>query len=134
MITARLDGQLSSTQYLPTAEQFYIGGMYSVRGYEESYLGGDKKLTNFARGCDILIHDAQYTTEDYMSAISPKQGYGHSTFDMALEAKKQADAKKLIFFHYDPDYDDNKLNIIKEHYKAVCEDAILAYEGLEIEL
>ncbi len=101
---------------------------------KESYLGGDKKLTNFARGCDILIHDAQYTTEDYMSAISPKQGYGHSTFDMALEAKKQADAKKLIFFHYDPDYDDNKLNIIKEHYKAVCEDAILAYEGLEIEL
>lgn len=41
MITARLDGQLSSTQYLPTAEQFYIGGMYSVRGYTESLLGGD---------------------------------------------------------------------------------------------
>lgn len=41
MITARLDGQLSSTQYLPSAEQFYIGGMYSVRGYTESLLGGD---------------------------------------------------------------------------------------------
>lgn len=41
MLTARLDGQLSSTQYLPSAEQFYIGGMYSVRGYTESLLGGD---------------------------------------------------------------------------------------------
>lgn len=37
----RVDGQLSSTQYLPSAEMFYIGGMYSVRGYTESLLGGD---------------------------------------------------------------------------------------------
>ncbi len=101
---------------------------------KESYLGGDKKLTNFARGCDLLIHDAQYTTEDYASPITPKQGYGHSTFEMAVEAQKQANAKKLVFFHYDPDYDDNKLNIIKEHYKANDEKVILAYEGLEIEL
>ena len=101
---------------------------------KESYLGGDKKLTNFARGCDLLIHDAQYTTEHYASPITPKQGYGHSTFEMAVEAQKQANAKKLVFFHYDPDYDDNKLNIIKEHYKANDEKVILAYEGLEIEL
>ena len=101
---------------------------------KESYLGGDKKLTNFARGCDLLIHDAQYTTEDYASPITPKQGYGHSTFEMAVEAQKQANAKKLVFFHYDPDYDDNKVNIIKEHYKANDEKVILAYEGLEIEL
>lgn len=101
---------------------------------KESYLGGDKKLTNFARGCDLLIHDAQYTTEDYASPITPKQGYGHSTFEMAVEAQKQANAKKLVFFHYDPDYDDNKLNIIKEYYKANDEKVILAYEGLEIEL
>lgn len=40
-LTARLDGQIPSKQYLPSAEQFYIGGMYSVRGYTESLLGGD---------------------------------------------------------------------------------------------
>lgn len=39
--TLRLDGQLSSTQYLPSAEMFYLGGMYSVRGYKESLIGGD---------------------------------------------------------------------------------------------
>ncbi|WP_270528319.1 ShlB/FhaC/HecB family hemolysin secretion/activation protein [Mitsuokella jalaludinii] len=43
--TMRLDGQLSSTQYLPSAEMFYIGGMYSVRGYTESLLGGDGGLS-----------------------------------------------------------------------------------------
>ncbi|WP_370851010.1 POTRA domain-containing protein [Megasphaera sp.] len=37
----RLDGQLSSTNYLPSAEMFYLGGLYSVRSYKESLIGGD---------------------------------------------------------------------------------------------
>ena len=41
MITARLDGQIAFAHYLPSAERFYIGGAQSVRGYEESLLGGD---------------------------------------------------------------------------------------------
>lgn len=101
---------------------------------KESYLGGDKKLINFARGCNLLIHDAQYTTEDYLNSFAPKQGYGHSTFDMALECQNQVNAEKLVFFHFEPSYDDNKLNIIKEHYKNASDKAILAYEGLEINL
>ena len=101
---------------------------------KESYAGGDKKLVNFARGCNLLIHDSQYTTEDYMDSFNPKQGYGHSTFDMAVEAKNQSGAEKLVFFHYDPGYDDNKLNSIKEQFNQTKENTILAYEGLEIDL
>lgn len=100
---------------------------------KESYEGGDKKLASFARNCNLLIHDAQYTTEDYQDAFVPKQGYGHSTFEMAVESKRQANAEKLVFFHYDPDYDDEKLNSIKAHYKD-DENIIMAYEGLEIDL
>lgn len=100
---------------------------------KESYKGGDKKLINFARNCNLLIHDTQYTTEDYMDSFAPKQGYGHSTFEMAKECKDQSNAEKLVFFHFDPSYDDNKLNTIKEHYKN-HEDIIMAYEGLEIDL
>jgi len=101
---------------------------------KESYLGGDKKLTNFARGCSLLIHDAQYTTEDYLNSYVPKQGYGHSTFDMAIECQNQTGAEKLVFFHFDPEYDDEKLDSIGEQYKAYSDRAILAYEGLEIDL
>ncbi len=101
---------------------------------KESYHGGDKKLTNFARGCNLLIHDAQYTTEDYLNPYTPKQGYGHSTFEMAIESQNQASAEKLVFFHFDPEYDDEKLDSIKEQYKPVADKAILAYEGLEINL
>lgn len=101
---------------------------------KESYAGGDKKLVNFARGCNLLIHDAQYTTEDYMDSFAPKQGYGHSTFEMAIEAKNQSGAEKLVFFHYDPGYDDEKLNEIKEQLNKTKDNTILAYEGLEIDL
>lgn len=101
---------------------------------KESYLGGDKKLANFARGCNLLIHDAQYTTEDYMNSFVPKQGYGHSTFDMAIECQNQVNAETLVFFHFDPGYDDEKLDSISEHYKGLGGKAQLAYEGLEINL
>ena len=101
---------------------------------KESYEGGDKKLANFARNCDLLIHDSQYTTEDYMDAFLPKQGYGHSTFDMALDAQKQSNAKKLVFFHYDPLYSDEKLSSIEKHFKPYGDKVVFAREGLEIDL
>lgn len=99
---------------------------------KESYIGGDKKLAKFARNCTLLIHDAQYTTEDYLDTFSPKQGYGHSTYEMAVDAQKQVNAEKLVFFHFDPSYDDNKLDRIKEEFGS--ETRILAHEGLEINL
>lgn len=112
----------------------YRGKTLVYASDKESYPGGDQKLAKFAKDCNLLIHDAQYTTEDYMSAFSPKQGYGHSTFDMAIECKNQTSAEKLVFFHFDPSYDDEKLNQIKEKYKNIDSNAVLAYEGLEFNL
>ena len=51
---------------------------------------------------------------------------------MAIDAKNQSGAEKLVFFHYDPSYDDNKLNTLKEHYNQ--NDTLFAFEGLEIDL
>ena len=99
---------------------------------KESYSGGDKKLVKFAKDCDLLIHDAQYSTEDYLSIYVPKQGFGHSTFEMAIECQKQVGAKKMVFFHYDPEYNDAKLDSLAEEYASG--NSIFAYEGLEINL
>lgn len=99
----------------------------------EGYIGGDKKLSTFARNTDLLIHDAQYTTEDYLNTASTKQGYGHSTFDMAIEMQKLSHAKKLAFFHLDPTYDDNIVKQIENHYKK-NKNCFVAKEGLEISI
>lgn len=110
----------------------YKGKSLVYASDKESYAGGDKKLIKFARNCNVLIHDAQYTTEDYLSLYTPKQGFGHSTYDMALDAKKQIGAEQLIYFHFDPAYDDKKLNELNKAYGK--DDAIMAKEGLEINI
>lgn len=101
---------------------------------KESYVGGDKKMAMFSRDCDLLIHDAQYTTEDYLSTFAPKQGFGHSTFEMAIETKEQANAKKLAFFHFDPNYNDEKLNEIAVKFQKPEHGIFLAKEGMEVSL
>lgn len=99
---------------------------------KESTKGKDIEFIEFAKNCDVLIHDAQYTNEDYNNSLNPKKGYGHSTFEMAIETALEANAKKLFFFHYDPDYDDKMLEDLEEKY---ANDKILfAKENLEIEI
>lgn len=41
MLTVRFSGQYAFDDYLPSADQFYIGGSYTVRGYAESFMGAD---------------------------------------------------------------------------------------------
>lgn len=101
---------------------------------KECYVGADKRLGLFSRNADLLIHDSQYTSEDYLSPVSSKQGFGHSTFEMAVESAKLAQAKKLAFYHFDPAYDDVKLENIERHYKHQFENCFMAKEGQEISL
>lgn len=99
---------------------------------KESYIGCDKKFIEFAYGTDVLIHDSQYTHQDYTSPILPKQGFGHSTFNMAIETAMFSKAKKLFFFHYDPNYDDGILDMLKGEMIQIFSDAEFAKENLEI--
>ena len=98
----------------------------------ECHHGGSKKLELFAKDTDLLIHDSQYTTEDYLSTVVPKQGYGHSTFDMAFDTGNAANVKKMAFFHFDPSYNDEKLTSIENIFKKKNKNYFLAKEGLEV--
>lgn len=78
MLSARLDAQWSGDDYLTSAEQFYIGGMYSVRGYEESYLGGDSGYSasiEYSVPLDKARTTSAYCFFDYGAV------YGDSAFD-----------------------------------------------------
>ena len=101
---------------------------------KESFVGADKRLGIFARNTDLLIHDSQYTSEDYLSPVNSKQGFGHSTFEMAIECAKLSQARQLAFFHFDSSYDDEKLYNIEQYYKNQFENCFMAKEGNEIVL
>lgn len=76
----------------------------------EGYAYADRRLIAFARDADVLIHDAQYTTAEYLGLNGPaKQSWGHSTAAMALDVARAARAKHLILFHHDPQRDDDTI-------------------------
>ena len=45
MWNLRADAQWSGSDDMVSSRQFYMGGMYSVRGYKENFLGGDSGFT-----------------------------------------------------------------------------------------
>jgi ribonuclease BN (tRNA processing enzyme) len=93
----------------------------------EQYAGSDQRLISFAQGCDVLVHDSQYSLEQYLQF----QGYGHSNYEMACETALKAKAKKLLLFHHDPNNDDAILETIEGNAKAIFKGAELAHEGWE---
>ena len=76
LFTARLAGQLSSSHYLPSADQFYIGGVNSVRGYKENILSGD---SGYSLNLEYAI-PAQANTE-WFAFLDMGSVYGDSAFD-----------------------------------------------------
>mgnify|MGYP005843044957 CR=1 FL=1 len=95
----------------------------------EGYVGTDQRLVNFARNTDLIIHDAQFTQRDY---VTSKQGWGHSTPQMACEVACQAKARQLVLFHHDPRYGDEQLDALQAEAQELFPNTIAAYEGLEI--
>jgi len=93
----------------------------------EQYVKTDQRLAKFAEGADILIHDAQYDEDQYQKF----QGYGHSSYVMACNAAKNANVKKLLLFHHDPNNDDKKLTAIEKKAKKLFPNTSLAREGWE---
>jgi phosphoribosyl 1,2-cyclic phosphodiesterase len=101
----------------------------------EGYVGGDQRLAAFARGADLLIHDAQYTQEHYRGlkpGLPATQGYGHSTAEMACELAAAAGVEQLALFHHDPGYDDDTITAIEARARQLFPHVLAAREGLEL--
>jgi len=101
----------------------------------EGYVGTDRRLVNFAREADLLVHDAQYREEHYRGQVAgfpSTQGYGHSTVKMACEVATAAGAGQLVLFHHDPAYEDSLIDKIERKAQTRFENTVAAYEGLEL--
>lgn len=100
----------------------------------ESYVGQYQRLIKFAQGADLIAHDAQYTDALYLDAPVPRQGWGHSTWRMAIETANAAGAKQLALYHHEPEHDDETLEEIEKCAQDVRPATFLAREGMTIEL
>ena len=59
-----------------------------------------------AEGADLLIHDTQYSPEEYQVRV----GFGHSNMVQAFEFAALADVKRFVPFHHDPSHSDDQLD------------------------
>ncbi|MGC8765178.1 MAG: MBL fold metallo-hydrolase [Brevinematia bacterium] len=90
----------------------------------------DKRLVQLAEGTDLLIHDAQYREDE----ITFRLGWGHSTWQQAVEVAKLSRVKSLVLFHIDPERTDEDAITIEGLAKKEFENTSVAREGNYIEL
>ncbi len=90
--------------------------------------GLNKNVIENAKNSDILIHDAQY----HGSELKKYKGWGHSSWEQAIEVAKLANTKKLILFHHDPFRSDDELYEIEKQAQKLFPNTIVAKQGLEI--
>ncbi|MDR0323648.1 MAG: MBL fold metallo-hydrolase [Treponema sp.] len=89
----------------------------------------NEKIRNFICGADIVIHDAQYSEEEYATHI----GWGHASMTHAVLSITGADVKKLVFFHHDPTHTDSQLEQFEKIYKTNMANIFMAKEGMILE-
>ncbi|MDQ6659627.1 MAG: MBL fold metallo-hydrolase [Chloroflexota bacterium] len=108
------------------------GGHSMVYATDVEWKGDyDPGFLSLAHGTDMLIHDAQYTNEDYQHT---KEGFGHSTVAMATGAANAAHAGELVLFHHEPLYTDIQLDAMEAEARTQFAATRSAYEGMEIDL
>lgn len=77
-----------------------------------------EEFIKFCSGATYLIHDAQFTEEEYKK----RNGWGHSTFEQAIALARDADVKNLGFFHHNPGRRDDELKEIENKFKNLCKE------------
>ena len=92
------------------------------------------ELARFCAGAMLLVHDAQYLSED----MPAKRGWGHSVVDEVLGLAKLASVETIALHHHDPDRDDAALDAIATRADAWGRAngiaSVVAAEGLELAL
>jgi len=92
---------------------------------------GDQNVRALAQGADVFIYDSQYTPHEYTTA---KKSWGHSTWQEAISIVREAEVKKLILFHHDPEHSDRQLDSIQRQARRRFRRTIAAREGLAIKI
>jgi phosphoribosyl 1,2-cyclic phosphodiesterase len=95
----------------------------------------DDAVLALCDGADLVVHDAQFTDEEF----AVRGHWGHSTAAYAVHVAREAGARRLALFHHDPTHDDGALDLVGAETEALAtaaglDELIVAAEGTSIEL
>lgn len=92
---------------------------------------------NFSLDADLLVHDAEYTQEEYNNVT---RGWGHSIYKDALRLAIEARAKRIGLYHHNQDRTDRELDEIVDDCQQIIKDTnaglecFAVYPGMEFRL
>jgi phosphoribosyl 1,2-cyclic phosphodiesterase len=122
----RLESGRSSVAYLPDHEPALAG----IDTVPLDWLSGGE----LARDADLVLHDAQYSEDEYETKI----GWGHSSIAHAVAFAQAVAARGLVLFHHDPEHSDGRLAQLEKRARDLTGDdrepPLLAREGMTLEL
>ncbi len=127
----RIEAQGRVVTYLGDRESYV-----KINGDSDLSRRQDADLAAFAKGSDLLIAEAQYTEEEYPG----RKGWGHSTFDDTVRCAMDAGARRLVFFHHDPDHTDEMMDAYVDHSRTIAllaggkTECMAAQDGMRIDL
>ncbi len=87
-------------------------------------------VINNAMDADLLIHDAQYTDKE----LPAHKGWGHSSWQQAVQVAKDSNSKKLVLYHHDPARSDDDLYKIEKDAQLQFPNTLAAKQGMVIDI
>ena len=112
--------------YLPDHEPYLTAALDD----EPEWISGWALAAN----ADLLLHDSQYTDEEYRGRL----GWGHSSVTHTAAFARAAGVRQLAMFHHDPMRSDHELEALHDQVAAAVKDdqeaPLIAREGLQIAL
>ena len=85
-------------------------------------------VTAFARGCDVLLVDGQYSDAEWPA----RKTFGHSTWTMAARLGADCGVRLVRIIHHDPGHTDAILDSAVGEIRSICPQCAFAFEGEEI--
>ena len=133
----RIEAGGRSICYLCDHEPYFEGVWRegAQAGRLESILdAGDRRHAEYMQDADVVIHEAQYTPEQYPS----KRHWGHSTYPYVVELAVAVGVRRLFLTHHDPSHNDEFIADIERKAQELAKrlgsplEVSCAYEGCEI--
>ncbi len=123
----RIEYGEKSVVYIPDNEpfaKFPLEKVFSEQGapgdeldMESVFLLDQKeKFFGFIGDADVLIHDAQYTPEEYPA----KTGWGHSSFELTVQTALYGNVRQLVLFHHDPIRTDDEIDDMVDRSRHIA--------------
>lgn len=94
-----------------------------------------RRFVAWMRGARVLVHDTMFTSEEY----GQHRGWGHSTYEEAVEVALEAEVERLVLFHHRPERTDEDVDRWLEHCRQLVSrrggslEVLAAAEGMRFE-